>query len=209
MAGPHRCYRIELVAAVAGGGVLLGGAWGLAAADGRPALLAEPVGRTTPSVPFAPGAAPEGEGTHAGPPAAANPSPPPAPAAEAESPLSVRRLVVTTAVEHRQPRPVGGPLPADGRPVVAYVEVTNTSSTRQAIVVTFERPGLQPLGRVRLTVPAGANGWRTWAQTTRIRQAGEWTAVVRSEGGRELGSLAFTAEAGAPAAGSAPESPRQ
>ena len=111
----------------------------------------------------------------------------------AQSALRVERLLVTTAVEERRPRTVNGTLPADGRPVVAYLEVTNSSAAKRQVVVTFERDGSPPLGRVRLDIPVGVAHWRTWAQTTRLRTPGRWSATVRTAEGTLLRRQDFVA----------------
>jgi hypothetical protein len=97
--------------------------------------------------------------------------------------LAVRRLVVTHAIENREP--VSGELRLGDEPIVAFVEVGSSAPVEQTVIVSFERAG-SSVGHVKLRVPAQSRRWRTWAQTRRIREPGQWDAVVRSEQGREL-----------------------
>jgi hypothetical protein len=98
------------------------------------------------------------------------------PSATSES-LGVRRLVVTHAIENREP--LAGTLRTGDQPIVAFLEIANGAPTEQSVVVTFERAG-ESVGHVKLRVPAESRRWRTWGQTRRIREPGEWQAVVRA-----------------------------
>ncbi|MBX3181441.1 MAG: DUF2914 domain-containing protein [Polyangiaceae bacterium] len=110
-----------------------------------------------------------------------------APAGEAGA-LKVKRLVVTTAIEEREPRPVTE-FKAGTDLVYAFVELANEGD-EQGIVITFERVGKQ-VGYVELGVPAKQTRWRTWGRTRNIKQAGDWEAVVRTKGGDELARTRF------------------
>jgi hypothetical protein len=184
----------RLAAGITAGGVLLVTAgWGLKERESTQRIVAEPLAVAAAAVPR-PTQQQDGDQGSEEPARAAQKdpraaSPPPA----ADGSVSVTRLTMTTGVQGRRPLPIEGPLPNDGRPVVAYMEVANGSNTRRRVVVTFERPDSPPLGRVKLVIPARAARWRTWAQTTRIRQAGAWQAVVRDEEGRRLAGLDFVA----------------
>ena len=75
-------------------------------------------------------------------------------------------------------------------PIYAFVEVQNASPEDGAIVISFERAGVRA-GNVNLAVPANQPRWRTWAWSKGVKEPGEWIAVVRSSGGRELARTAF------------------
>jgi hypothetical protein len=109
------------------------------------------------------------------------------PSATSES-LGVRRLVVTHAIENREP--LAGTLRTGDQPIVAFLEIANGAASEQSVVVTFERAG-ESVGHVKLRVPAESRRWRTWGQTRRIREPGEWQAVVRGDDGRELARTTF------------------
>jgi hypothetical protein len=103
--------------------------------------------------------------------------------------LSVRRLRVTNAIENREPAAVTELSASEGA-IFAFVELANAAPEEQLVVVTFEREG-SSVGHIKLRVPGASKRWRTWGQTRRIREAGEWHAVVRSEDGRELSRTSF------------------
>ena len=113
-----------------------------------------------------------------------------APEATSLAPLRVRRLLVTAAVENREPAGSDG-LVAGNSPIYAFVELENAAAMSRDIVVTFERQGRDPVGHIRLNVPGSNSRWRTWGHTRRIHEAGTWTAVVRTADGRELARTTF------------------
>ncbi len=110
------------------------------------------------------------------------------PGAPAAGALKVKRLVVTTAIEEREPLPVTE-FKAGSELVYAFVELMNEGD-EQGIVITFERVGKQ-VGHVELGVPANQTRWRTWGRTRNIKQPGDWEAVVRTKDGDELARTRF------------------
>jgi hypothetical protein len=97
---------------------------------------------------------------------------------------------VTGSIQGREPAP-SSELRANGEPIYAFVELVNASESEQSIVITFERER-RSVGHISLLIPAGTDRWRTWGRTQRIAEAGAWAAVVRTEGGRELGRASFS-----------------
>ena len=104
--------------------------------------------------------------------------------------LSIKRLVVTGAIDGREPAP-SSTFEANGEPVYAFVELANDAPANTTIVVKFENPR-KSVGFVKLAVPPVQTRWRTWALTRRIDEPGEWEAVVSTEGGVELARQPFT-----------------
>jgi len=113
------------------------------------------------------------------------------PAARAE--LHVERLIVTNAVENREPVE-SDTITAGEEPVIAFIELKNPSDADGQITVTFEQEGGPKVGHVELAVPANSSRWRTWGQTRMIKSDGDWTAVVRDQDGQELGRTPFTVQ---------------
>jgi hypothetical protein len=108
--------------------------------------------------------------------------------------VRMKRLVVTTQVEQREPAPTTE-LTAGQGPIVAFVELGNESTEDQYVIVTFEHEdGIDAVGHIKLKVPARQPRWRTWGRTRMISDAGEWVAVVRTEDGRELGRQPFAVQ---------------
>lgn len=153
-----------------------------------PAAAAPPV--TTPGEPAAAVTAAAAKAAPAVQPAAVRPSS--SDVAVAKDALRVRRLVVTHAIEAREPVATEQ-LTLGERPVVAFVELSSSAPIEQNVVVTFEK-GERAVGHIKLRVPGDSRRWRTWGQTRRIREAGTWTAVVRSESGEELARQSFVIE---------------
>jgi hypothetical protein len=104
--------------------------------------------------------------------------------------LTVKRIAITRGIEHREPVAADS-LSASSEPLYAFVELRNDSESDQKVVISFESGGARR-GLIELSVPAKNRRWRTWGKTTRVRQAGDWVAVVRTAGGDELGRKAFT-----------------
>lgn len=107
--------------------------------------------------------------------------------------LTIKRLVLTNAIEDREPAPASGFRSGDG-PVVAFIEAQNAHAESQKIVVTFEHASGTKVGFVKLEIPENSARWRTWARSTHINKAGEWTAVVRSFDGQELARERFSVQ---------------
>ena len=107
----------------------------------------------------------------------------------------VKRLVVTTGVEKREPVKVDALLAGEA-PIYAFMELANDSATGQQVVVTFEREDdFEVVGHIKLDVPAEQPRWRTWGRTHMIKDAGPWVAVVRTPDGHELARQPFDVSA--------------
>jgi hypothetical protein len=108
------------------------------------------------------------------------------------STLKVKRLVVTTGVEDREPLSNSTVLPSDGSAIYAFAELSNQDGESENVRITFERKGgAERVGNVTLPVPGRVTRHRTWATTRFIRAAGVWEAVLWSESGAELGRTSF------------------
>jgi hypothetical protein len=108
------------------------------------------------------------------------------------SSLQVKRFVVTTRVQDREPVVSNGPLLADGSAIYAFAELANALGDSENVRITFERKGgAERVGNVTLPIPAQVSRHRTWATTRFIRAPGVWDAVLWSESGTELGRTSF------------------
>ncbi len=116
-------------------------------------------------------------------------------------PLEVKRLVVTTAIEKREPVEVTS-FTANAGAVYAFIELANPDSTEQGIVVTFEHESGKRVGFIELSVPADSSRWRTWGRTGQIKKPGKWTAVISDKSGQELSRQDFEVGAETIASGS-------
>jgi hypothetical protein len=104
--------------------------------------------------------------------------------------LSLKRLVVTTAIEHREPVATSTFRAGDG-PIIAFVELANPGDADNSISIGFESDSGRKVGDVELEVPAHSRRWRTWGRTRLIRQPGAWTAVVKDGSGEVLARQTF------------------
>jgi hypothetical protein len=112
----------------------------------------------------------------------------PSPAREGE--LRVRRLIVATGVEGREP--VGAAetfARGEADRLYGFVELGNRTGEEHEVVLTFEPEEGDAVGHIELTVGTGAR-WRTWGYTRMLRP-GSWDAVVRDGEGRELARTSF------------------
>lgn len=102
----------------------------------------------------------------------------------------VKRLVVASDVEQREPVAL-----QDGKidePVVAFVEMSNSSTSEVKVVITFEHEGGERVGFIELSVPGRSARYRTWGRTRNIRTPGEWTAIIATATGEELARQTFS-----------------
>src|SRR5882672_595839 len=104
------------------------------------------------------------------------------------STLVLKRLVIATGVQDREPLANSDALPGDGSAIYAFAELANPSGPSENVRITFERKGgAERVADVTLPVPANVSRHRTWAFTHFIRVPGVWEAVLWSENGAELG----------------------
>jgi hypothetical protein len=123
--------------------------------------------------------------------AALSPAPEPAKSTAALNGLTVKRFVVTTGIEAREPLIGAAPLLAGEDPIFAFAELGNHGDEQQ-VSVTFERKGSTVrVGHASLKVPANVPRHRTWANTRYIREPGTWEAVLSNANGEELARTAF------------------
>lgn len=111
-------------------------------------------------------------------------------ASSADGALELRRLVVTRAIENREPVATSE-FHADGEPILAFLDLKNPEDAAAAVVVTFEHESGETVGHVSLEIPAKSSRWRTWARTRLIKKTGAWAAVVRTSDGKELARQDF------------------
>ena len=108
--------------------------------------------------------------------------------------LKVRRLVVASGVENREPIGASETFEAGDDRVYAFVELANRSSHDGGIVLVFEK-GSTRAGMVELDVPGDVGRWRTWGYTRGLRQPGTWNVVVREQSsGKELARTTIEVE---------------
>lgn len=106
--------------------------------------------------------------------------------------LTVKRFVVTSGVEGREPLGSGEAFVAGDKPVYAFAELENSRGAAQEVSVIFERKGSnQRVGFATLKVPASVPRHRTWANTRYIREPGTWEAVLTTADGVELARTSF------------------
>jgi hypothetical protein len=106
--------------------------------------------------------------------------------------LSVKRLVVATGMDHREPQGVATLFRQhEVDKLYAYVEVENDAKSTEQITVSFEPPdGRAARGNITLDVGSSPR-WRTWAYTKNALDVGSWTAVVKDASGRTLARQPF------------------
>jgi hypothetical protein len=113
-----------------------------------------------------------------------------------ESSVQVKRFVVATGVQDREPLISSDALPSDGTAIYAFAELANPVGESENVRITFERKGgTERVGDVTLPIPPSTPRHRTWAFTRFIRTAGVWEAVLWGENGTELGRTSFEVKA--------------
>ncbi|MCA9632624.1 MAG: DUF2914 domain-containing protein [Myxococcales bacterium] len=106
------------------------------------------------------------------------------------APLKIKRLVVTTEIDKREPVEVSS-FEASSGPIYAFMELENPGDEDRDVMLTFEHSSGKKVGLVELHIPAKQRRWRTWGRTQNIKQAGEWEAIVKSSEGQEIGRTKF------------------
>ena len=105
--------------------------------------------------------------------------------------LKLRRFVVARKIQNREPV-AGDDFKLGSAPVYAFVEFENSARDTRSIRLMFQNEETKAtVGHVKLTVPGGAERFRTWGNTRMIRDPGHWVAVVSTADGVELGRAAF------------------
>ncbi len=110
---------------------------------------------------------------------------------KASAGLKLKRIVVAHKIENREPV-AGDDFKLGSAPVYAFLEFANSAHDARSISVMFQNEETKAtVGHVKLTVPAGAERFRTWGNTRLIKDPGHWVAVVSTVDGVELGRAAF------------------
>jgi hypothetical protein len=106
--------------------------------------------------------------------------------------LKLKRFVVTSKIENREPVATSDDFKLGSAAVYAFVELENSGSAARSIRVLFENEDTKAtVGHVKLTVPGSQPHYRTWGNTRLIRDPGHWVAVVSTPDGVELGRAPF------------------
>lgn len=102
-----------------------------------------------------------------------------------------RRLVVTHAIEDREPVDDLSVVELErGERLYAFADLSNAGGATE-LEVTFEHESGLTVGHVELALPAHAPRHRTWAYSTRVEEPGNWTAVIRDQDGDVLAMQTF------------------
>jgi hypothetical protein len=104
--------------------------------------------------------------------------------------LSIRRMQVTSAIDHREPVDHPSSFDENEERIYAFVDVSNPTDEARELLVTFEN-GQRSTGHVTLEIPAHTARFRTWAWTRLTRSPGEWTAMIHDEDGVVIASDEF------------------
>jgi DUF2914 family protein len=107
-----------------------------------------------------------------------------------EGSIRIRRLVIASGVENREPTGAADTFELGGR-IYAFVEAVNENGEAAQLRVTFEPDEGESTGHVALEVPANVARFRTWAYTRHVYEPGRWEAAVRDSSGRVVARRAF------------------
>ncbi|MBN8614109.1 MAG: hypothetical protein J0L92_26155 [Deltaproteobacteria bacterium] len=111
--------------------------------------------------------------------------------------LRVRRLVVATGIESREPTGVADTFDGEAERLYVFVDLANRGDATE-VELSFEPEhesrDAHVTGLVTLEVPGDVGRHRTWAWSRNVHASGTWFAVVRDLEGHELAREAFTIE---------------
>ena len=115
-----------------------------------------------------------------------------APTIDENAPVGVRRIVITSGIESREPVDTTDELVlGQHERIYAFVEALNHTDEEGALDVTFEPESGEVTGHVTLNIPANTTRWRTWAFTRHVYTPGRWRVVVRDNAGTVVAERAF------------------
>lgn len=117
--------------------------------------------------------------------------------AEQPASLEVKRFVVTSAIDNREPTTTGETLKL-GEPVFAFAELVAGKGAAARVEVVFEHEGGRKVGHAQLEIPADKPRWRTWAQSRNVNKLGQWSAVLLDGERNELARVKFEVTPAAP-----------
>ena len=115
----------------------------------------------------------------------------PAKEAKESAPFSVKRLVVGTGMENREPIGVAETFPASVEKVYCFLEATNIAENMEATFVWFN--GDKELSRFTAPVKQGPR-WRTHVEKNLRGLKGNWKVELRDSGDRILKEVKFKVE---------------
>jgi hypothetical protein len=111
--------------------------------------------------------------------------------------LRVRRLLVATGIEDREPTGVSDAFDGEDARLYAFVDLANRGDATE-VDVSFEPEVVSHdahlSGLVTLEVPGEVGRHRTWAWSRGVHAPGRWSVVVRDLEGHELARTPFTIE---------------
>lgn len=111
--------------------------------------------------------------------------------------LRVRRLLVATDIEAREPVGASDVFDGETERLYVFVDLANRGDATD-VEVSFEPETVSAdahvTGLVDLEVPARVGRHRTWAWSRNVHAPGRWSAVVRDLEGRELARTSFVVE---------------
>jgi Protein of unknown function (DUF2914) len=130
------------------------------------------------------------------------------PTVDVDADLFVKRLVVSSGVQGREPVGANTTFTAGASErIYAFVEVGNRDASASAITVSFVRDGKPVRGGVELRVGSSPR-WRTWAYTRLAKEPGSYQVVVSGPRGQELARQTFTVVAAEATPQAAAKSPK-
>lgn len=114
------------------------------------------------------------------------------PELDANGPIRVRRLIVSTGVSGHEPTNASDSfeLGAQGR-IYAFIDAVNATDEEISLSVVFEPEVGESTGHVSLAIPGSVARFRTWATTRHVYTPGRWTVVVRAPDGHVVGRRSF------------------
>jgi hypothetical protein len=111
--------------------------------------------------------------------------------------LRVRRLLVATGIDDREPTSVSETFDGEDTRLYAFVDLANHGDETE-VEVSFEPEVVSRdahvSGLVTLEVPGEVGRHRTWAWSRGVHAPGRWSVVVRDLEGHELARTPFTIE---------------
>jgi hypothetical protein len=111
--------------------------------------------------------------------------------------LRVRRLLVATGIDDREPTGVSETFDGEDARLYAFVDLANHGD-ETGVEVSFEPEVVSRdahvSGLVTLEVPGEVGRHRTWAWSRGVHAPGRWSVVVRELEGHELARTPFTIE---------------
>ncbi len=112
-------------------------------------------------------------------------------AQESSPKFTIKRMVIASGIENREPVEVAETFPVSTEKVYCFIEASDIKDDTEATFVWYYKG--KKIYEFSLPLQKGAK-WRTFAYKNLRGQVGEWKAEIRDSAGNSIHSISFEVE---------------